>query len=148
MLGIAYQYDEEQRLGLAVWVGEISLDAWQAHVAQRLADPAVAAPLRSLVDIRRWKLDDSIDEAAIHEMAARWGTTGLVSDGKPAAIVAEAGFWKARTYDDALARYGGHLIVFNDLGIACTWLGIDAVRTGRRIDEMVAELLGAGGVST
>ena len=132
-------YDEEQRLGLWVWSGELTAEMWQTGARANQVDPNLRAMRRVLVDIRRAQLDESIDVEAVRLVAKQWADNGGLA-GKPVAVVASSGFWIARTFEEAMTSEGGRVIVFNDLHTACIWIDIDPVATRHRLEQMTSEL--------
>ena len=139
-MAIAFAFDEAELLSLAVWVGTVTADDWRAQASRRVTDPALVAAQRLFVDVRLWTPNESIGKEVIREVAQRYGTSGVPVAGKKLALVAEAGFWDARMFEDAMSEYGAKTIVFNDLDTACTWLGIDSASTRQRVEQMVAAL--------
>ena len=50
-MGITYRHIPQHRLIIEVWDGVITVDQWRTHLQRYLADPALAALDRSLVDV-------------------------------------------------------------------------------------------------
>ena len=141
-MAIGYAYDDNLRLALIVWVGEVTAEDWRAQASRGVVDPMVAAAPRVLADVQLASLHNSVDEEVIGEIADLWGASGVFS-GKPLAVVAAgAGFSDAKLFEKAMAEHGSRLIVFNDFDAACVWLGVEPGPVRRHVAQMVAELAG------
>ena len=75
----------------------------------------------------------------IGDVATTLGGSGPVAE-KAVAIVAESGYWDARTFEALLAQHPPGVTVFHEFDTACMSLGIDPARTNSLITEMVIEL--------
>lgn len=122
---IAYHIDPALGVTFSKWEGLITADDFLAHAQRILADPAW--PPRKghhLTDLRFGRLDDSLDEAALQNMARMYGNHPQINSVKMA-IVASEEFSKAAIFEHTLLQYRPSVIVFNSLDTACAWLGIE-----------------------
>lgn len=93
-----------------------------AHEARLLADPRVAAGYRQLLDCR-WVSEESDAAELLRSLADVHSRAGVKLQGARYAIVAHGSEW----FNQGSAYGRGNacvtLIVFNDPGTACIWLG-------------------------
>jgi hypothetical protein len=124
-MGIVYHVDKEEGITYVVWDGPVEAEQWLAHVQRLLSDPDwPAARGLHLTDLRTGILDTAFDGSLLEEVATMFGSHAKISKVKTA-IVAHEAFQKALLYERLVSRFEPFVIVFNDLGTACTWLGVN-----------------------
>jgi hypothetical protein len=83
----------------------------------------------------------AFDETVVEEMRACYLGRAKHLSRIRSAIVADRGFDAARRLEEAAEAAGGvRNIMFNDVGTACTWLGVPSVTVKTIVDELRAEL--------
>ena len=123
-MGITYRHIPQHRLIIEVWDGVITVDQWRTHLQRYLADPALAALDRSLVDVSTadTSLLTDADEA---ELVAMY--VPHASDLAPMrnAVIAAREYEPSVEFGHRLERLNLNLIVFNELTGASAWLRLD-----------------------
>ncbi len=138
-MSIRYHIDQNIGITFSRWEGLITADEFLAHAQRLLSDPAW--PPRNglhLTDLRYGRLDASLDEATIENMARMYGTHPMIVSVKMA-IVANEEFAKASIFEHILLQYRPSVIVFNSLDTACTWLGLDTSVTENALTKLKTE---------
>jgi hypothetical protein len=125
-LGIAYRCDRNRGITYAVWDGVVTIDEWLQSVQRQLADRDWPAGRLYLSDLRFGSPHPSIKEAELQHMAELYGAhLERLKVVLKQAIVAPANFKEAMLFDRFISKFPIKIIVFNDVGTACTWLGTD-----------------------
>lgn len=124
-MGIAYHLDKERGVTFTVWDGVITMPDWLDHIGRVTADPAWPAGGLWLADTSSVSDVSSIREADIESAADRYCEYREKLQRSRVAIVAQEVFRKARLFERYLSLCGPNVIVFNELGAASAWLGID-----------------------
>ena len=96
-----------------------------ASCSQRGSTPAFLPVPLLLADVSTAGGAPSITTDVIDEMARRWRTRAELVDAARWAIIPDGAWEKARRFDSELVESGFRTMVFNELGSACGWLGID-----------------------
>jgi hypothetical protein len=140
-MGIAYRCDERTRLSISVWDGEVTPDDCGRHMAALAADPSWGARGLVLTDLTGISAARRPSAKAVLHAAAEFSEK-LADHVRNAqwAIVAGETFVLAQRFGSYLEEEVRRLIVFNDLGTACTWLGIDPADVRVLIGELRADL--------
>jgi hypothetical protein len=138
-MAIVYRIDNEIGITFVLWHGVVTADDFLAQVRRLTSDPDWP-PSRGLhlADLRHASVDASIDEAAIETAANLYGMQGNKVVGIKAAIVAGQAFTQSVLFQRAIARFGPRVIVFDSLGVAAVWLGIDANAAERELQALHA----------
>lgn len=138
-MGIAYACDTQRRITYSVWDDVISLQDWEQNIATQLADPDWRASKIWLSDQSTVSDYLSIDFSAIEHNAAQYeGIQEVFS--KRVALVAGKCFKELKMVERAVGKIGISVIVFNELEIACTYLGLRNAQTRALLDSLRAEL--------
>jgi hypothetical protein len=124
-MGIAYSCDKPRGISYEVWEGVVTGDEWAQHVRRQVADRDWPAGDKSLTDLQLVSERSSIGKAAVKEVSAVYRTKGNRLAAGKSAIVAGKSFQKTPLYGLFASRHGLKVIIFNDIGMACKWLGID-----------------------
>lgn len=95
-----------------------------AHEQRLMADQWVAAGYRQLLDCR-WVSEDSDADALLRSLADVHTRAGAKLNGARYAIVAHGSQWFNLGSQYRCGQAGVTLIVFNDPGTACVWLGVN-----------------------
>jgi hypothetical protein len=129
-MGIAYQFDTRYGVTFTLWDGTVTAGEWLDHIRSMTADPAWPAGTLWLADTTSVRDVSSIGEAEIERAAEQFcDYREKIQHGK-VAIVAHDVFLKARIFERYLSLCGPNVIVFNELGTAARWLGIDPGAAG------------------
>lgn len=140
-MGIAYSCDKENGVSYELWAGLVTGKDWAEHVRRQVADPAWPAGDRSLTDLRLISNESSIGKAEMQEVVALYGAhPAKLAQGR-AAVVAGKDFQLSPLFRIFTSRHGFRLIVFNDMILACRWLGLDQNEAERSIVRLRAKLL-------
>ena len=138
-MGIAYDFHDD--LALEVWEGTVTLDEWLDLVCKQATDPEWPARRgMGLTDLRYGVPDLAIGEAEIRRVAALYGIHREKIVRTRVALVAGEAFRKSRLFGHFMANYGLTVIVFDDLDMACKWLGVDAGKVQHAIEGLRARL--------
>jgi hypothetical protein len=142
-MGVGYRLDRELALTLTVFDGTVTGDEWQATVREIFADPSWPPGRLNLTDLRTADLSavTRSDRAEIYKMNAL-NANKLV--GMKSATVGGANFETARAFERDDRSSGLRIIPFDDLGPACTWLGVDERVVAAMIDDLRRHLRGTG----
>jgi hypothetical protein len=140
-MGIAYRRDPESDLALAVWHGPVSCEEWSDQVRRLVAEFDGRPTRRFLTDIRAAGDVSTITDAHIGEMAQLFASALRGTKAKVAVVAADL-FEAAETFERESTLSGvATTIVFNHLGTACSWLGVDADIVQRRISALRREII-------
>ena len=137
----AYTIYKEEGLVFEVWAGKISKEELIHHVIKHINDPALPAAPKLLVDISAASFDHSIGEKEIDEFVNLYRERRDKLAGAKVAVVATHDFDRAKKYERKAITLSIDVIVFNEIGTACAWLGIDMNRAREWMNSKRAELL-------
>ena len=137
----AYLVRKEERLIFEVWIGKITKDELFEHERQQLLDPDFPFAPRVLVDITGASFDPAIGKTELGQFVDLYRHHHDKTVGARVAIVAAEDFARAETYGKLAERQSVRVIVFNDVGTACIWLGVSAADAQEWIVRTRAELL-------
>ena len=104
--------------------GNVQVADIVAHEQRLLADPRVASGYRQLLDCR-WVSEDSDADELLRSLAEAHSCANPRLRGARYAIVAHGSQWFNLGSQYRCGLAGVTLIVFNDPGTACIWLGVD-----------------------
>jgi hypothetical protein len=142
-MGIAYCCDKNKGITYEVWDGVVTGAQWLEHARSQVADRDWFAGSRSLTDLESVSADTSIGKAEIKQVAAIYGAhVKKIVTGK-AAVVANKAFQQSPLFELFTSKHGLRLIVFNDVGTACKWLGIDAKEAEQSIKQLRVKIRSA-----
>jgi hypothetical protein len=142
-MGVGYRLDHELTLTLTVFDRTVTGDEWRATVREIFADASWPPGRLNLTDLRTADLSavTRSDRAEIYEMNAL-NAHKLV--GMKSATVGGTNFETARKFERDDRSSGLRIIPFDDLGPACSWLGVDARAVGAMITELRRHLRDTG----
>lgn len=124
-MGNAYAIMKDERLIFEVWAGKITKEELFQHERRHLRDPDFPVSPRLLVDITGASFDLSAGEEEIQTFIALYQEHRGRITGAKVAIVATKDFNLAKVYEKHALTLSIDVIVFNEIGNACTWLGVD-----------------------
>jgi len=133
---VKYVVIKDGRLVIERWVGTISHAEAVAHTKARFQDSAIVRDAKALVDARAAVFPEtSVD--LIHEVSDLHGhPDNKISLSTYAAVFGSGDFDKAKVWEAQLRQRGVNAIVFNNLEVACIWLGIDPAEAQRQLDQL------------
>jgi len=126
-MGIAYRCDQQVGLTLTVWHGTVSCDEWRDQVASLVSDPGWRSRPRFLTDLRTAGDVSTITDDHVAEMADLFAASARATVHAKVALVAADLFDGARMFEHETDSSGVRTIVFNDVGTACRWLGVEPI---------------------
>jgi hypothetical protein len=138
-MGVGYRLDHELALTVTVFDGAVTGEEWRATVRALFADPSWPPGRLNLTDLRTADLSavTGEDRAEIYALNARHAHK-LV--GMKSATVGGVNFENARKFERDDRSSGLRIIPFDDLGPACTWLGVDTQAIASMIDQLRREM--------
>ena len=140
-MGIAYRCDKTVGITYAVWDGVVTIEEWQRSFHKQANDRAWPAGRLYLSDLRFGSLHPSIRDAELQHMAELYGAQlERLKMVLKHAIVAPAQFQEAMLFDRFISKFPITVIVFGDVGTACTWLGVEVKAAVKTIEQLRAAL--------
>jgi hypothetical protein len=140
-MGIAYRCAAELRCTLIVWDRDVTPEQWTTHIERLVNDPAWASCPRALIDLTTVGDHEGITDDVGREMAKRWRAAAPDVGSLKFAILPNGAWDQARTFEEELESFPGiHTMLFNDMGTASIWLGIDYVAARRVLADVRAEI--------
>jgi hypothetical protein len=140
LVGIAGRCDATLRCTFIVWDGDVSPEQWRDQARQRFADPAFPPGPLALADLSTAGGAPSITTDAIREMARLWRDQAPKVGLSKLAVIPNGAWDKARQFETDAGGAGLETIIFNSLGTACTWLGLDVDLVRPILDDLRAQL--------
>ena len=89
-----------------------------------------------------WYLSAPPSERAVKEVSAIYRTKGNRLVAGKSSIVAGKSFQKTPLYGLFASRHGLKVIIFNDIGTACKWLGIDPKEAEQMVEVLRTRMRG------
>ncbi len=140
-MGIAYSCDKDKGVSYEVWAGVVTGVEWLEHVRRQVADPEWPAGDRSLTDLQKVSRNSSIGKTEMEQVVALYkAQPAKLAQGR-AAVVAGQDFRLSPLFNIFTSRHGFRLIVFNEVNLACKWLGLDPVEAERSVVRLRAKLM-------
>lgn len=134
-MGIAYRLDPRLGCAFVVWDRNVTPDVWRAHFDQMFSDPMFPPGRRLLVDLSTAGEAPSITAEIIEEMGKRFNAESEALTLMRLAMIPNGNWEKAvQLIDHEVSVPGLQGMFFNELSVACTWLGL-AVNDVRPILE-------------
>jgi hypothetical protein len=119
--------------------GTISHDEVLAHERRHLSDSSIARSESVLVDATSASFETTPE--VVHEVTDLYRRSGeKLIVGKSAVLVNESAYDRARLYERQAADFGVRVILFNSLGVACAWLGIDVTTAWMELKKLRASV--------
>jgi hypothetical protein len=136
-MGVDYVCLPKAKLVISVWEGNVKLDHWTRNLSRLFADPDLPKTNMQLVDLRFASVDPAIGEDAIKQVIEdQFVPHQEIVAGRKIAAVAGDAFDRVRVFERIAESMEVSVIAFNDLGRACTWLGIDQADAEREIEQV------------
>jgi hypothetical protein len=138
-MAIAYRLDHTLGLTVTVFDGRVTGDEWRSTVREIFADPCWPPGRLNLTDLRTADASrlTGADRAEIFAINARHADK-LV--GMKSAAIGGTNFEAARRFEQDDHTSGLRLIAFDDLGPACTWLGVEVDNVRSMIEQLRRQL--------
>jgi len=122
---VKYIVVDNGNLVIERWQGKISHTELLEHERKQLKDTSIKLRSKGLVDAR----DASFPETTlnlIHELTDLYTQLGNMRAALKIALLVSSKTWpQAKAYETGGEKHGLTIITFNELGTACSWLGID-----------------------
>jgi hypothetical protein len=138
-MSIKYHMDRHADLLCILWQGRVTGEEWHAHINKMTAEPDWPAVTRVLADLRRVQDVSTIGHAEITQAVALFSIAPGNLGVKKVAVPASDAFRKAAAFEQAIARFGPSVIVFNTVETACIYLGVDVEQARRVLAGLRAE---------
>ncbi len=133
---VRYVVINEGRLVIERWTGQVSHAEFVAHEREKLQDTSIVAGAKALTDARAAEFPETTAES-VHEITDLYGDpdnpTGISTY---AGVFGGKDFGMAKAWEAQSRRQGVNTIVFNNLEVACIWLGIDPAEAQRQLDDL------------
>lgn len=122
------------KLVIERWAGVITHAEIISHEKKKLQDESIAAGAKALADARSAEFcDTTLDR--VHEISDIYSDPGnRTSIATYALVIGGQGFDEAKLWEVQSRRHGVNAIVFNNLEVACIWLGLVPADTQKLID--------------
>ena len=133
---ISYHCDPTTRVTVSLW-SDVTMADVTRYLDLLASDPNYASSRLLLSDLRSIARDgrptrDQVDTLA-NAFLQRFGETMTTVKW---AIVARHAFSDASIFDERVRDSIPRVLVFNDLGTACVWLGADVEQIEKTLDEL------------
>jgi len=133
---LKYVVINDGKLVVERWVGMVGHDELVAHERQKLQDESIAVGARVLTDAQVATLPETTLDR-VRELADVYADVGNKTRiSASAAIFGSADFEKGKAWEAEVRKHGVNAIVFNNLEVACIWLGIDLRSTQELLDRI------------
>jgi len=133
---LKYLVINEGKLVVERWAGVIGHAELVAHERKKLQDESIAPGARALTDAQAAALPETTLDR-VHELADVYADSGNKTRiSTSAAIFGSADFEKGKAWEAEVRKHGVNAIVFNNLEVACIWLGIDLKSTQELLDRI------------
>jgi len=143
-VGITYRCDAEHGCTFVVWDQGATPEEWHGHLDRLFADPAFPPGERWLVDLGTARGAPIITDEVIAEVGKRLNAESDTLNEMRVAIVPNGTWEKARQLVDREVSIPGlRAILFNELSVACAWLGLPPGEIGLILESIRTELRGA-----
>jgi hypothetical protein len=110
---------------IEVWVGEISHYELIDHEKKLLNDTSISKGASGLVEARTATFSETALDM-IYELSDVHGDPNNKTNIARCALLVSSETWpKAKEFEKQASKHGVSIISFNDLDIACGWLGVD-----------------------
>jgi len=130
-VGIAYRLDPRLGCTFVVWDRNVTPDVWRAHFDRMFTDPAFPPGRRCLTDLSTAGEASSITGEIVEEMGKRFNVESEALTLMRLAMIPNGNWEKALQFIDREVSVPGlEAMLFNELSVACVWLGlvVDDVR--------------------
>ena len=138
-MGIGYTSIPRLGLIVEVWDGVVTVEQWRSHVETYLADPQRLTHRRSLVDLSTADAS-AIGDADEAEIVAKYIPHASELRHRQSAAIAAQEFKPSVEFGRRIQRLGLDVIIFNELTVACAWLGVELSDVREVIRDLRATL--------
>jgi hypothetical protein len=141
---VKYIVVDNGNLVIERWEGKISHAELVEHERRHFQDSSIKRRARVLVDARDASFPETTADGfrEVTELYAK--LQNRASAGKCALLVSPVGWQKAKAFETGGEKYGVTIITFNELGTACSWLGIDRRIAMDHLKNLAADKPDAG----
>ncbi len=138
-MGIGYTTIPRLGLIVEVWDSVITIDQWRSHVDRYLADPERLTRRRSLVDLSTADAS-AIGDAEAAQIVAKYIPHASELKHRQSAAIAAQEFMPSVEFAHRIQSLGLNVMIFNELTVACAWLGVDLSEVQPIIQALRADL--------
>ena len=133
---VTYAIVDDGRLVIERWVGTIAQAEFLSHERGKLQDTSIVSGAKVLADARTAEFSETTTDL-IEQVAGLYDHPDLRGRiATHAAVFGGKDFGMAKAWETELRRHGVNTIVFNNLEVACIWLGIDPAETQKQLDAL------------
>lgn len=133
---VLYEVTNGGRLVIEYWSGHVERHDIEVHSKSHLSNPEVVLRAATIVDARSADFAIDLKDVADIVDCLFANYVDKLNIGKCAVLVNDKTYEMARSYERSAEKYGINVIVFSDLAIACTWLGIDMAIVSQSLERM------------
>ena len=138
-MAIARRLIDTADLIVAVWDGTVTAEMWSSFVDQQVANPDAAQAKKRLTDARTATVV-GIAEREVDAVSETYDRSEIQVSNTRLAIIATEGWPIAQMVERSMRAVGVTTVVFANVHVACTWLGVDAEPVLATIGELRQEL--------
>ncbi len=138
-MAIARRTIDTADLIVTVWDGTITAELWSSYVGQQVANPETAQASKRLTDARTADVV-GIAEAEVEAISESFDRSDIRLSNTRFAIVATEGWHIAQMVERSMRAAGVTTVVFANVHVACTWLGVDPELVLATIHDLRHEL--------
>ena len=138
---VLYEVIENGQMVVEYWSGKVDRHDVAIHSKEHLSDTRIVPGASALVEARNAVFGIDLKDVAdvVDSLYANY--IGRLKIGKCAVLVNSTTYDLARAYERSAGHYGINVIIFSDLAIACTWLGVGVDTISKSLDRMKAPRL-------
>lgn len=133
---VTYDVIEDGTVVLEYWRGAVTRDDIMAHEHRHLMDARISPGGSVLVDAREAHFGITHEEVRDIVDGLYAGFRHTLRIKQCAIVVNSQTYPVAQAYEKSARTYDISAIAFSDLGIACTWLGIDAMMINSHLERI------------
>jgi hypothetical protein len=136
-VGVRYIVSDGGRVVIEKWVGKISHAELMNHEKEQLNDQSIADEAIVIVDARQAVFPEATLDGA-REFANLLNAPDKKAKFSHFALLVSGETWdQAKVLESETEKLGKEIIAFNDLNIACTWLGLDTKKVLKDLESIV-----------
>jgi hypothetical protein len=135
-MALKYVVINDGKLVIERWAGAVAHAELVSHEKKKLQDEQIASGAKVLTDARTARLGETTLDL-VREISDVYGDSdNKTSISASAAIFGSEDFEKGKVWEAQVRKHGVNAIVFNNLEVACLWLGIDLKETQELLDRI------------
>lgn len=138
---VLYEVIENGQMVIEYWSGKVDRHDVAIHSKEHLSDTRIVPGASALVEARDARFGIALEDVADLVDSLYADYVGRLKIRKCAVLVDSITHDLARAYERTAGKYGINVIVFNDLDIACKWLGVGVDTVSKLLDRMKASRL-------